>query len=129
MRVGEPYILDTGAGRQKGRGRRRRQAGGRRRQRGHGVISGLLEVVKNIALPIAKRAGKSLLKQGIKQAPRLVMNRNKSTALNIGKTVGKKILSQVVQDIGSSVGTKVRKGRRQKRVGVNRRARSSRSVH
>jgi len=116
----------SGRRRQRGSGRRQRQRGGRRRrqrggrrrrQRGHGVI----DVIKGIAghvLPYAKKAGKYILREGIKKAPGLITSDKKGAFLrNAVKETAQQGVKQIISKLDPKPKPK-KKYRRAGRTGV-----------
>jgi len=88
----------SGRRRQRGSGRRR-QRGGRRRQRGYGFG----DVVKKIAgqvLPYAKKAGKFVIREGLRKAPGLLNSKKKGDFLrNAIKESAKRGMNQIMTEI------------------------------
>lgn len=91
-----------------------------RRQGGHGLGSLLVSIGRRVA-PVAKRAIKGAVKQGIKQLPGLITASNKKQAAKqMAQNIGKQALSSAIAQVSGSrrpVAPKRRKVRRVKRRG------------
>lgn len=100
---------------QKGFGVYRARKG--RRQKGHGIGSALMSIGRTIVpkiLPIAKRVGKGVMRQGIKNLPALLNAQNKKAAARaLARNIGKQALSTVLGEVVGG-GKPRRRGRRER---------------
>jgi len=105
----------SGRRRQRGSGRRRQRGSGRRRQRGSGFVKNVVQAVASKVLPLAKQAGKYVIREGVMKAPGLLLARNKSdylkqaikdTALQGVKHIANNISSGSVGSVGNRINRK-----------------------